>query len=367
MEVLAAVVSEHNEPLQVQPVPLPELEEGAILGRVEAATLCATDVHVWHGDLGSKAGQSITPYIPGHETASVVVDVNGDRRDLLGEAIKPGDRVVVAYPFCGKCFFCTIAGQPTLCENSIRYGRERSDLFPYLLGGCAEYHYYPARAEVIRIPDEVSSPLAAASACAFRTIMHGFERLGDIRPHETVLVQGSGPLGLFATAVAREKGARRVLTIGGPESRLEVAKALGADQVLNIADASDAAQRTEWVLGETSGLGADVVIQCVSASAIPEGLNMVRRGGQYVSIGTGAEAVTIPGAIFTNKNLRLVSIRSGRAHHFHQALDFLATRKNDLPFDLFITAEYPLSQTTQALEDMASYKVVKPVILPTLA
>ena len=95
MEVLAAVVSEHNEPLQVQPIPLSELEVGAILGRVEAATLCATDVHVWHGDLSSKAGQSIMPFIPGHETAAVFVDVNGERRDLLVEIVKPGDRVVV--------------------------------------------------------------------------------------------------------------------------------------------------------------------------------------------------------------------------------------------------------------------------------
>ncbi len=356
----AAVVTNYNEPLEMRDIPLPKLGEGAMIARVDAATLCATDVKIWHGaiDYGP-----ILPYIPGHETAAIVEEINGERTDILGEPLKPGDRVLVAYRFCGHCFHCTIGQQPNLCPAATRYGRVRVDQHPYLLGGCAQHHYYPEGADVIRVPDEVSSPLAASAACAFRTVMHGFEKLGGIGSAEDVVVQGSGPLGLFATAVARDRGARRVFTIGAPAARLKVAKDMGADEVCSIEE-FDRQARKEWIMDMTSGRGPDVVIQCVGAEAVAEGLDLVRRGGRFLSIGAGSGDQTIPGAIFTNKNLTVVGILSGMAHHFYQALDFLATRKNTFPFDNFITGTYRLDQTTEALEAMAAYREVKPVILP---
>ena len=86
----------------------------------------------------------------------------------------------------------------------------------------------------MRVPETVSAPLAASAACALRTIMHGFERLGAVGSHETFLVQGAGPVGLYAAAVARARGARQVLVIGAPHERLEIARALGADDVLDL-------------------------------------------------------------------------------------------------------------------------------------
>lgn len=74
--------------------------------------------------------------------------------------------------------------------------------------------YVPPSSLIIKVPEEVSS--ASAAACAYRTVMHGFDRLGAIKSHETVLIQGSGPLGNFATAVAKDHGAKRVLVIGAP-------------------------------------------------------------------------------------------------------------------------------------------------------
>ena len=220
---LAAVLTAFHQPTELQRVPVPDLEPTALLVRVDAATLCGTDVHIWHGQYGSLA----LPVIPGHETAGTIVDKNGERRDLTGVPLNRGDRVIWAYPFCGHCFFCTVAHQPTLCQSGARYGRERSDQPPYLLGGCAEYHYVPPGCDVIRVPDEVSSPLAASAACALRTIMHGFERLGPVGSHETILVQGAGPVGLYAAAVARARGAGKVLVIGAPASRLQVATGMG--------------------------------------------------------------------------------------------------------------------------------------------
>ena len=94
-ECLAAVVTGFNEPLQVRSVQIPELEPTAGLMRVDAATLCGTDGHFWHGALRDEN----IPYIPGHETAGTLVEIAGDRRDVMGEPLKVGDRVISAYPF----------------------------------------------------------------------------------------------------------------------------------------------------------------------------------------------------------------------------------------------------------------------------
>src|SRR5215212_6627534 len=94
--------------------------------------------------------------------------------------------------------------------------------------------YVPRECLIVKVPEAVSSPLAAAAACAFRTVMHGFDNLGAIKPHETVVIQGSGPLGNFAAAVARDHGAKQVLMIGAPAARLHVAREMGTDDVLDL-------------------------------------------------------------------------------------------------------------------------------------
>src|SRR5262249_56076755 len=120
------------------------------------------------------------------------------------------------------------------CPGSGSWGHNRSDEPPYLLGSCGEYMYVPKECLIIKVPEEVSSASAAASACAYRTVMHGFDRLGAVKSNETVVIQGSGPLGNFATAVARDHGAKQVLTIGAPAARIEVANRHGPVATLNL-------------------------------------------------------------------------------------------------------------------------------------
>ena len=88
--------------------------------------------------------------------------------------------------------------------------------------------------------------------------MHGFDRLGAIKSHETVLIQGSGPLGNFATAVAKDHGAKKVLVIGAPANRLEVTKRMGADAVLNLEEVPDQNQRRQWVRNRTERIGVPI-------------------------------------------------------------------------------------------------------------
>lgn len=357
---LAAILTAYNQPVELQRVPRPEMEAGALLVRVDAATLCGTDVHIWHGQYG---GLSL-PVIPGHETAGTIVEMNGERCDLLGAPLNEGDRIIWAYPFCGRCYFCTVAHQPTLCLSGARYGREPSNRPPYLLGGCAEHHYVPPGADIVRVPEEVPSPLAASAACALRTVMHAFERLGPLSTHETVLVQGAGPVGLYAAAVALTRGARRVLMIGAPAARLDVAREWGVHESLDLDAYPEAAARREWALGQTGGVGPDVVIECAAGEAIVEALELVRRGGRVVCIGGGGGNITLSDRMLSMKQLQVFGVLAAAGHHYYQAIEFLATHRRTFPFGRLISGTYSLERTTEALENMAAFREVKPVILP---
>ena len=120
----AAVITEHNKPLEIQRVPIPALQPGALLVRLEVSTLCGTDVHRWHGPLGG--GDSL-PIITGHEPCGIVEAINGERTDILGHPVKPGERVVWSYVACGSCYYCSVALQPCICRGRASWGRNRSD------------------------------------------------------------------------------------------------------------------------------------------------------------------------------------------------------------------------------------------------
>lgn len=353
----AAVITAHNQPIEIQRVPFPEpLEPGALLVRIDASTLCGTDVHRWHGTLEADT----LPMITGHEPCGTIEEIAGARTDIMGNPVKRGDRIVWSYVACGSCYYCSVALQPCICPGRASWGHNRSDRYPYLLGSCAEYMYVPPPCLIIKVPEEVSSASAAAAACAYRTVMHGFDRLGAIKSHETVVIQGSGPLGNFAAAVARDHGAKRVLVIGAPASRLEVTKRMGADAVLDLDKVADAKERRQWVLDHTAGRGADIVVQCATAAATPEGLTLMRDGGRFVHIGAGGsgqiEARRLP------QQMTLYTIRSGEPRHWLQAIDFLASRRATFPFEEMISASYRLEQVNEAMQAMASFQVVKAVI-----
>jgi len=354
----AAVITGFNKPLEVTAVQIPDLEPGGMLARVDAATLCGTDVHRWHG---SPAMTGSLPFIPGHETCGTVAEIHGSRTDLLGRPLKPGDRVLWAYPSCGQCYYCAVARQHTLCAKKQSWGHQKIDEFPYLLGGLAEYQYAPPASAVITVPDEVSSPLAASAACALRTVMSGFERLGPIAAHETVVIQGAGPLGLYATAVARDHGAYRVLVVGAPAARLEVATEFGADDVLDLECVADPEVRIAWVRDHTDGRGGDVVIQVATGDAVGEGLRMTRPGGRYVSIGAGGKKPVPLEAL--GQAISYVNIAQAEPRHWLQAVRFLASRRS-FPFERIITGAYGLNDASEAFRLMAEFKLVKPVIYP---
>src|SRR3984957_20407852 len=254
-EVLAAVVTKFREAIELWRVPLPEMELGSVLIRVDAATLCGTDAHRWMGHLGECGPDQpfieplTLPYTTGHETCGTIVETRGVVTDILSQTLKAGDRIISSYSHCGHCFYCRVTRQTTLCKDNKSFGHSHPSK---MMGGCAEYHYFPPGGSFIRVPTEVAPELAASAACALRTMMHSFEQLGYIAGHETMLIQGCGPLGLYALAIAKDRGVRKVMVIGAPDTGLAVSSEWEAVHVLDPTAVNKQAERLAWVRDLTS-------------------------------------------------------------------------------------------------------------------
>lgn len=369
-ESLAAVVTKFQGPTELWRVRLPPLEPSSALIKVDAATLCGTDAHRWMGHFTEGGGdqpflQTLSlPYIPGHETCGTIVETGGPIFDILGQPLQPGDRIISSYASCGHCYYCGVTRQTTLCHQVRSYGHSHPS---QLMGGCAEHHYLPPGASFIRVPDNVAPALAASAACALRTVMHSFEQIGRIGSHESMLIQGCGPLGLYALAVAKDRGLKNVLVIGAPASRLSVAKDWGADHLLDLAEVEGPNDRVQWVRDLTSGRGPDIVMNCANAQAFVEGMRMVRPGGRLVQVGiSGANDLSVaPKLLF--RGVQIISTVMAEARHFHQAVDFIATRQQHFDFSRLISNSYTLDRLSEALLAMSEFREVKPVILPRAA
>ena len=358
------MVRNFREPILIEEVPIPsDLEPGAILTRIEMCSVCGTDVHLWQGSLSTKVE---LPVILGHEMVGrIVATGSGHQRDTVGQPLRIGDRITWSHTSCNSCFFCTVAQEPTLCQNARRYMYERMDRFPYLFGGFAEYGYVLPEAGRVRVPDNVSNELASLSSCALRSVMNAIDVLDGIGAHEVVVVQGSGPLGLLATAVAKVSGARHVITIGAPDARLAIAAEFGADETISIEKAPPE-ERVERVRAATNGRGADIVMEFTGhPQAFNEGLDLIRRGGRYVVVGQlGSGTTTFRPSLIVSKQLRILGSLSGRAKAYWKALDFISTHRGTIPFERMISNHYTLDQVNIAVERMRKYEEIKPVIEP---
>lgn len=364
-ETLAAVLVNYQEPLEIRTLTVPEPEPRAAVVRVEASTMCGTDVHIWRGDY-AKSGLSKLPLIPGHEIVGRLVALGSERKvDALNRPLSEGDLVAWAYAWCGECYWCTVAKQPTACERARMYGWGSANDPPYITGGFSEYAYIMPQCGIVKVPDGLDPALAASGTCAFRTIVHGYEKIGRIDTSDTVVIQGSGPVGLYALAYAIQSGARQTIVIGAPESRLLIASKWGADAVFDI-QKSEIGERREQILDMTEGRGADLVVECSGAGpAFVEGMDLLRRGGRYLVIGQAdPKTVDIHATYFNLRQLTVSGTMSGDISHYYKALNFLRDHQDNFSFGDLFGSRYPLEEVGSALQALESMKEMKPVIAP---
>ena len=361
MSQRASVMTGPGEPLEVRNFNDPALGPGETWLEIEASEVCGTDVHLHHGRL---AGVPY-PIIPGHVSVGRIRETRGRRVDATGRPLAEGDAVTFfdVVGTCHRCFYCTTARQPNLCPRRRVYGIT----FPAgdgLLGGWATSMRLLADTSIFKLPDGLATADVIGGGCGLFTGFGAVER-ADLEPGDTVVVQGSGPVGLAATAFARLGRCGPLVAIGDPRARLDLADSMGADVTLSV-DGTEAAERAAQVAELTEGRGADVVIEASgNPAAIPEGFALLRDGGTYVVAGhyTDAGPVAINPHIDINRKHATVKGRWGtELPHVTRALDLLARHR--LPFARVIGGEYGLDETGRALADVERLAVTKAIIVP---
>src|SRR5712692_3780357 len=255
---LVAVIPQPDAPVELREVPEPELEQDSALFEVELSEVCGTDVYLQQGRL-----QGVPyPLVPGHVSGGGLSKIRGARVELQGQALGEGDRVTFldVHRTCDACWYCLVAKATTRCPRRKVYGITYG-LDDGLCGGWAEQIYLKPGTRCIRL--EADAETFMAGGCALPTALHAVER-GEIAIGDTVLVLGSGPVGLNAIMLSVMRGALKVLCIGAPAFRLEAAAQAGASAVLNFEE-HDEHERLSWILERTNGRGSDVTIEACGA------------------------------------------------------------------------------------------------------
>jgi len=362
MHARAAVLTHFGEPLQLQEIPLPPLAEGEVLVAIEAAGVCGSDVHMWHG----KDPRTPLPMVLGHEGVGRVVEMATPRTDANGLLLGPGMRVLWERGVtCGICHYCAVAHEPGLCPHRWVYGIHRGLRDSRGPGGCYSTHLIlDRRTPLWRLSDDDDPAAYVAVGCSGATSAHAIEA-ANVRPGQTVVVLGPGPLGAYAAALARRAGAEHVVVSGGTPERLEFCAEVGATRTLNRHELGTDARR-DRVLGLSQGRGADVVIEASgSIAAAREALELVAPGGVVALVGFGTPVGSmelLPFETLVRKNVRLQGIWVSDARHTATALSLVRSAP-DL-FGSLVTHRLPLDQATQALELVESRIAAKAVILP---
>ena len=361
--ILAAVMTAPRKPIEIQEFKRPDLPAGAALLRTARSEVCGTDVHLWHGRLSGVP----YPIIPGHVSAGTLDQVRGELKGIDGSSLKEGDRVAFfdVHRTCGRCRACTVHRTPTRCPSRRVYGiTDSAD--EGLFGGWAQAIYLEPGVGLARLPETVTFDDYIGGGCGLLTAVHMLERAA-LRPGDTVVVQGTGAVGLSAIALARVGGASTIVAIGAPAERLALARRMGADTVLDITTTS-AEQRLEQVRALTHGEGTDVVMEAAgAASAVPEGLDLVRDGGRYVIAGhyTDAGDTTINAHRQINrKHLEIRGCWGSEAGHFLRALSLLERYAPTVPWREVGGRTYPLDKLNDALADAEAMRITKALVDP---
>lgn len=360
----------------IRSVPRPKIGPSAALIRIGACGVCGTDLHILKGHWPKPLPW---PFTLGHELAGVIVEI-GDQltTDFMGKPIGVGSKLMLPPLMpCGRCDWCLHYPETAnKCLTPVYYGRYLGfDKPPHLWGGWAEMVYVDFAelpgTKIYKLPDEMPLRLGALSEPLTSGIraLERAQRVGGFPWNATVVIQGTGPIGILAIAAAQEMGAGRVIAVGAPEDpRLALARKFGAEATVNIDEYKTAEERIGAVRDLVGGYGADLVMDCSGhPSAGPEGIEFLRDGGTYVEMGQFTDA----GPIQTNwhrictKDLNVLGSWAFTANDLVKGVDMLWAARDRYPwFDMQTLYEFSEDGVSQAVADAMAMKTVKSTIIP---
>ncbi len=362
MEIRAAVITAPNQPVRVRQLPEPKLAPGGALLRVDYSEVCGTDVYLHQGRL-----QGVPyPLIPGHVAVGRLAKIRRSLRDIHGRSLKEGDSITFldVHRTCHACWYCLVAKASTRCPErkvyGITYGVEDGPS-----GGWAQYLYLKPGTQCIPLDSSLQRSFMAGG-CSLPTALHAIER-AEIKAGETVLVLGSGPVGLSTIILARLAGALRVLCIGAPEARIETAARVGADAVLNWQEAEES-ERWEWVREHTEGRGADITVEATGQPrAVVQAMRWTRDAGRAVIVGqytNHGEVEFNPHLDLNQKHLDLRGCWGSDFSHFYRAVEIISDPAASRGWNQIETREFGLEEAQTALDLVASGGLIKALIRP---
>jgi len=362
---------------EIREVQRPEPSAKAALIEVAACGVCGTDLHILKGHWPRPLPW---PFTLGHELAGVIAEVGPElTEDYMGLPLEPGSKVMLPPLMpCGRCYYCVHYPETAnKCLTPVYYGRYLGfDKPPHLWGGWAEMVYVDLEdlpgTKVYRLPDDM--PLALATlAEPLTSCVRAFDRAkraGGFRVGDTVVIQGSGPIGVLAVAAAQEMGAGRVLVVGAPEHpRLALCRRFGAEATISLDDLPEPEQRIDAVRELAGPFGADLVMDCSGhPSAGPEGIEMLRDGGTYVEMGQFTDA----GSIETNwhrictKDINVLGSWAFTANDIPLGIAMLDRARDRYPWSEMQTRfEFSEDGIAEAIDSAIEMRSVKSTIVPS--
>jgi Zn-dependent alcohol dehydrogenase len=354
-----------SRPLQLEEVELAAPRAGELLIRVEAASVCHSDVSVVDGSRVRPL-----PMALGHEAAGVVEEVGPGVRD-----VKPGDHVVLTFvPSCGTCPECS-SGRPALCTPGAAANGAGTLLHgPSLLrdrGGQVIHHHLGvsgfarhavvARESAVVIPADVPLATAALFGCAVLTGAGAVLNTAAVRPGQSVAVFGLGGVGLASVMAANVAGAATIVAVDPVEAKRRLALELGATHAFGPEEA-------EAAVKDLTGGGAEVSFEAAGVPAVLEAaFRATRRGGTTVAMGLPhpSRTLTLPALAFAGLGQSLVGSYMGSSSPQRDIPRYLALwKKGRLPVDRLQSATLPLDQINEAFEALAAGAAVRQVLRP---
>ena len=263
--------------LEIQDSPIPHFSKNEVLIRVKACGICGSDVHGYDGS----SGRRIPPLIMGHEAAGLIEECGSEV-----SGFSKGDRVTFdSTVYCGKCSYCK-KGQVNLCDSRMVLGVS-----------CEDYRRHGAFAEFVAVPSHIIYKLPDTfpfeHAAMFEAVSVAVHAVGRISfdSGDKSLVVGAGMIGLLLIQAIRSAGCSEIIAVDMDNDRLNLAKKLGATQVIN----SQEVDALSFILNETGGQGVDKSFEVVGATpTVQLSIHAVRKGGSVVMVGNLAPEVELP-------------------------------------------------------------------------
>lgn len=345
----AVVINEFGRVPSVRTVPDPEPSRDGVVVRVEATGLCRSDWHAWAGHDDDVS----LPHVPGHELVGTIESVGtGVRRFAVG------DRVTTPFVCgCGACPECA-AGNAQVCRNQTQPGFTGWGSFAELV---ALHH---ADTNLIRVPTTLDAGAAAGLGCRFATAYRGLVHRAALTAGETVVVVGTGGVGLSAVMIAVAVGAR-VVAVDISAAALDLAARFGAERTVNTAglsaDAADAAIRAALPSDGEAGSagGADVSVEALGlAATTATAIRSLRPLGRHVQIGLFAEPPRMPMQAVIARELAVFGSHGMPATAYPELMGLVESGRlspGDLVTETISLAEAPTALAT--MDQRASHGV----------